>query len=417
MPRSPRFGLAIDPVPGYDGASRCDPSPKPGVVAFQHLILAAYPGTGAGSISRACSGSASSEHNEGRAWDWGVNASVPVQKAKAEAVIDWLAAPDRYDNPHAMARRLGIMYLIWNRRIWFPWSGWSVYCKQRGNVCRDPSSGEPRSPHRDHVHFSFTWAGARKQTSFWHRDRSLVSGIDEAAAGYWVLGRNGGVYPQDGAYFYGSRADHFESKPYVAIASTPSGYGYFIVRSDGVVRAFGDADKRGDAHDERTHIADIETTPDGRGYWLVSDKGRVFNYGRARDYGNARDRDVEIVAMASTDSGRGYWLLTARGKVLAFGDASGFGDLQGDDEAVDLYPTPSGRGYWIVTESGKVSAFGDAPQLGDAAPATSEVGLSATGSGGVPDRRRARPRPQLRRCPLDLCRSTRSPSASSSFSM
>ena len=26
------------------------------------------------------------------------------------------------------------------------------------------------NPHTDHVHFSFSWAGARKQTSYWGRD-------------------------------------------------------------------------------------------------------------------------------------------------------------------------------------------------------------------------------------------------------
>lgn len=386
-PRTPRFGRAIDAIAGYDGASRCDPSAKPGVVAFQHLILAANPGTGAGGISRPCSGgSASSEHNEGRAWDWGVNATIPEQKKKAEKVIAWLQAPDRYGNVHAMARRVGIMYLIWNRRIWFPGSGWSTYCKQRGNTCRDPDSGEVRSPHRDHVHFSFTWPGARKQTSFWHPDRSMVSGIDEAAVGYWTLGRNGGVFPEDGAYYYGSRDANYEDKPYVAIASSPSGYGYYIVRSDGKVRAYGDGHKHGDAADARTSIVDIEASPSGRGYWLLSGKGRVFNFGNGvHDYGNARDRNVTTVAIASTATGRGYWLLTDRGNVIPFGDAENFGELEGGDtKAADIYATPSGGGYWIVTANGNVKAFGDAQNLGEPSGgggASPFVALTATGSG------------------------------------
>jgi hypothetical protein len=55
-----------------------------------------------------------------------------------------------------MARRLGVMYIIYNRRIWASYraeEGWRPYVGA--------------SPHTDHIHFSFSWAGARKQTSYW----------------------------------------------------------------------------------------------------------------------------------------------------------------------------------------------------------------------------------------------------------
>ncbi len=53
-----------------------------------------------------------------------------------------------------MARRLGVMYVIYNRKIWSGWSGgWENY------------SGY--SPHTDHVHISLSWNGARGHTSFW----------------------------------------------------------------------------------------------------------------------------------------------------------------------------------------------------------------------------------------------------------
>jgi hypothetical protein len=55
-----------------------------------------------------------------------------------------------------MARRLGVMYIIHNRRIWGSYragEGWRPYVGA--------------NPHTDHVHFSFSWAGARKQTSYW----------------------------------------------------------------------------------------------------------------------------------------------------------------------------------------------------------------------------------------------------------
>jgi hypothetical protein len=55
-----------------------------------------------------------------------------------------------------MARRLGVMYIIWNGRIWGSYraaEGWRSY----GGA----------NPHTDHVHFSFSRAGALKQTSYW----------------------------------------------------------------------------------------------------------------------------------------------------------------------------------------------------------------------------------------------------------
>jgi peptidoglycan hydrolase-like protein with peptidoglycan-binding domain len=67
-----------------------------------------------------------------------------------------LLATDRYGNPYAMARRLGIMYIIFNHRIW------GAYLADQG---WRPYGGS--NPHTDHVHFSLSWAGALKQTTWW----------------------------------------------------------------------------------------------------------------------------------------------------------------------------------------------------------------------------------------------------------
>jgi hypothetical protein len=55
-----------------------------------------------------------------------------------------------------MARRLGIMYIIWDHRIWTAQSGTEGWRRYTG-----------RNQHVDHVHFSFGWPGARADTSFW----------------------------------------------------------------------------------------------------------------------------------------------------------------------------------------------------------------------------------------------------------
>lgn len=80
----------------------------------------------------------------------------PSHRAAARQVFTWLFRADPSGRRFAMARRLGVMYIIHNRRIWGSYratEGWRPYIGA--------------NPHTDHVHFSFSWAGARKRTSWW----------------------------------------------------------------------------------------------------------------------------------------------------------------------------------------------------------------------------------------------------------
>ena len=174
-PEAPNFGPIIEGYAKYDPQDECKPKPKPGVVAFRDLVLDAYPTTGAGSISRACDIGGTSEHKEGRAWDWGVSAAIDAQKAKARNLLDWLFAKDKFDHHHAFARRLGIMYIVWNKRIWGAWGpGWETYCVMKpSGQCKDPDTGAVKDPHRSHMHFSFSWKGARLNTTFWNPEDSF----------------------------------------------------------------------------------------------------------------------------------------------------------------------------------------------------------------------------------------------------
>ncbi|MDX6201408.1 MAG: hypothetical protein QOJ83_908, partial [Frankiales bacterium] len=147
---------AIEAFQPYVGQTTCDPVAKPGVKAFLNLLLAAYPDTGSDGIVRDCGIGGQSEHKEGRAFDWQVSATNPTDVKHVNDLMAWLLATDRYGNKDAMFRRLGLMYMIWNKRIW------KSYQADRG---WQPYSGV--SEHTDHVHFSFSWAGARKATSYW----------------------------------------------------------------------------------------------------------------------------------------------------------------------------------------------------------------------------------------------------------
>jgi hypothetical protein len=157
------LGKAIEGLSPYQAQTTCSPTAKPGVTAFTSIVLKAYPGTGSSGIVRACSVGGRSEHKEGRAWDWRLNHANATQRAQASNLTAWLFATDRYGNRFANARRLGVMYVIWNGKIWSSYkasSGWQPY------------SGS--SPHRDHMHVSFSWAGALKRTSYWS---GKVSGV------------------------------------------------------------------------------------------------------------------------------------------------------------------------------------------------------------------------------------------------
>jgi peptidoglycan hydrolase-like protein with peptidoglycan-binding domain len=149
----------LDVQTPYEAQVSCDPRPKPGVSAFAALMTDQYK-TGTMGTYRTCLGD-TSEHYDSRALDWMLSVNVPAQKAIADSVTAWLSAGNG-----AMARRLGISYIIWNHRMWreyAPERGWAAYT---GAV-----------PHTDHVHFSFSWDGAMKRTSWWTGRATTVADL------------------------------------------------------------------------------------------------------------------------------------------------------------------------------------------------------------------------------------------------
>jgi hypothetical protein len=156
-PTTPVFGTTIDAYAAYDPQNTCDAVAKPGVIGFRELALRQYPSTGDSGIVRSCTaGSEVTEHKEGRAWDWTIDAANTADHARADELLAWLLATDSRGNTHANARRLGVMYIIFDHRIWGAYQaadGWRPYTGS--------------NPHTDHVHFSFSRAGAAKQTTWW----------------------------------------------------------------------------------------------------------------------------------------------------------------------------------------------------------------------------------------------------------
>ena len=147
------FSGAPEGLARYVGQSTCDPTEKPGATALRALLLATYGVANGRGTSRDCAVGGKSEHKEGRAYDWMNDVGDPVEKARADAFVAWATGPDATGVAGGNARRLGIMYIIWNKRTWSAYSGgtWKAYTGA--------------NPHTDHVHISLGWDGAYTRTS------------------------------------------------------------------------------------------------------------------------------------------------------------------------------------------------------------------------------------------------------------
>jgi hypothetical protein len=177
-PNTPRFNGGIERYTPYDGQSTCSPSTKPGMARFMNMVRTHYGGGSLG-VGRACGAGGTSEHKEGRAWDWAMNAGSARDRARVQALMDWLFATDVRCNHYSRARRLGVMYIIWNRhmfRLYDVDRGWASY------------SGA--SPHTDHVHFSLSRAGGAGTTSFWNPRYRLPANWGPAQHGNQDLSMN-----------------------------------------------------------------------------------------------------------------------------------------------------------------------------------------------------------------------------------
>lgn len=163
VPVAPAFGAIIDPYSDYESESGCDPVDKPGPLAVRDLLVDTY-GPATVYISRTCVSGGSSGHYQGRAMDWMHDVNNAGEREEVEAFLDWLLATDQHGNPHAMLRRMGIMYIIWNREIWEAYDSTPSW---------QPYTGS--SPHTDHVHISFDWDGAYQRTTYWNPAASYAA--------------------------------------------------------------------------------------------------------------------------------------------------------------------------------------------------------------------------------------------------
>jgi len=156
--------MPVEDYAGYEPQRSCKQTPKTGVLMLAAALTAR--GGGYGPISRPCEGSSTSEHKESRAFDWLLDAKSPTDKALAAALLDELFAPDDTGATHALARRMGIMYIIWSDRMYASYDGF-VAKPYLSSGCRSKRTCSTTLRHRDHMHISLTRQGARGRTSWY----------------------------------------------------------------------------------------------------------------------------------------------------------------------------------------------------------------------------------------------------------
>ena len=161
--------VPIEDFSGYQPQTHCSPDAKPGTVALSKWLMNRYPGSGSSGISRACGASGVSEHKEGRAFDWRVSATSARDRGYVKDFLATIFAADKDGNKAALARRMGIMYLIWDDHIYASYREFDKRAYTHSG-CRTTKNCSPTLRHRDHVHISLSRAGGAGDTSWYHRD-------------------------------------------------------------------------------------------------------------------------------------------------------------------------------------------------------------------------------------------------------
>lgn len=172
----PEFHFAGVPEPyGAVAPWECSPVMRAGTRAFGDMLVAASGARYTYQDVRPCNagwGVARSQHKTGRAIDLMVDSRDPQGRVDGLELLAWLfEAVDGV--PHARLRRLGIVEIIWDARMWTTAEAahittpdpatWRPYT---GLGCAGDPLGQATECHFDHFHFTLSAAGAEGMVTF-----------------------------------------------------------------------------------------------------------------------------------------------------------------------------------------------------------------------------------------------------------
>ena len=234
--------------------------------------------------------------------------------------------------------------------------------------------------------------------------------------GYWVLDNTGRVYNYGVAQLHYGVHPGFRSvyPPYntlpsnlyyivvpwtgqlfgglsvtaMSMAATHTGNGYWVLFSDGSVRAFGDAAING-IYYWRVPLTSTTTrminTYSTFLFYYVSFAESIFGFKKSANF-YPYDWSLRGTSIASHPTKKGFWVTDGSGQIFSYGEAQNYGGLVNrvynatsaglvgagnsfrlgeQDWPHGLTPTKTGNGYWIAFTSGRIAAFGDAVNQGD----------------------------------------------------
>ena len=150
----------------YQPQTICRKAARPGTAELAKWINAQFAGGTATASVRACDSGGVSEHKDGRAIDWSMDASRKRDRREVARFLGELFADDQEANHHALARRMGVMYVIWNDRMYASYDEFAAR-DYRSSSCASLKSCSATLRHRDHVHISLSRPGGRGDTSWY----------------------------------------------------------------------------------------------------------------------------------------------------------------------------------------------------------------------------------------------------------
>ncbi len=171
--------LPVEPYASYQPQTHCSPKAKAGTTYLGQWLVRTYGGR-FGGIGRSCAGHSTSEHKEGRAFDWMLDVRRPADRARVKRFLKEAFGAGPSGEPAELARRMGIMYVIWNDRMYAAYRGFRA-TPYVNSACRSKRTCSKTLRHRDHVHISLTRAGAKARTS-WYVGRVRGATVPPAPA-------------------------------------------------------------------------------------------------------------------------------------------------------------------------------------------------------------------------------------------
>ena len=164
------FGVEYDGPPEdyarYEAQTTCVKRAQPGTRELAGWIERRFDGGNAVTSVRACSGGAS-EHKDGRAIDWSMDATRAGDRAEVERFLRKLFKADSDGEEDARARRMGVMYVIWNDHMYASYRDEFAPSDYLSSSCKRKRDCSKTLRHRDHVHISLSKAGGRAETSWY----------------------------------------------------------------------------------------------------------------------------------------------------------------------------------------------------------------------------------------------------------